>query len=140
MNDELKNTDDKYIRLLADFENFRKNKENEFNKGEVSGITKLLNGLLPAFDSFSYALKYEKNLDEGIKLTINSLFYMLNENDVTFYGEVGDVFDDETMHAVGTTDKPLNGGTYIVKKVIMNGCRYKDQIIRHARVLVGKQF
>lgn len=123
---------DKYIRLSADFENFRKNKEIEVANSETKGVMSFLKEILTAIDSFHYVL----TTDEGITISINKLFSDLEKNGVTFYGEVGEMFSEDSMEAISVShnERYPKGA---VLTVINRGCKYKDQIVRHAKVIVN---
>ena len=94
---------DSYLRLAAEYDNFRKRsqkeKDNLFRDGKAAAIEKFL----PVYDNLSRALEQETEdiaYKKGVEMTMNGFMEILTKLDVTVYGEPGDIFDPEKHNAV----------------------------------------
>ena len=107
---ELADTKDSYMRVLAEYDNFRKRtqkeKESAYNDSKASTLALLL----PVIDNFDRAIDNKTDDIEayrkGIEMTYNQLKDILNKADVVAFGEVGEEFNPEIHNAVMTTENP----------------------------------
>lgn len=123
----------KYMYLLADFDNYKKNTTNKitnFNKFKNKDI---LIEILNLKDNFERAINQEE-VSEGIKLIYNQLLNILTKNNVE---EVPyEFFNDKYHEAIGTTQNPKEEH-YKITGVQQQGYLYNNEILRFAKVLVN---
>ena len=131
---------DKNIRLLAEFDNYkRRTRDEKIHLIRYSGEEIVLS-LLPALDDIQRTVDNAENTDEeSIKEAINlvhiKLAKILKEKNIESFDTIGEHFDPELhealMSEVGEEDD-------IVVKEFECGYKYHDRIIRHAKVVVSK--
>lgn len=133
---ELKNT---HLRMLAEYDNFRKRsqREKEATYGDAKANT--LKMLLPVLDNFDRAAENKTDDIEiyrkGVEMTLSQLRDILKNLEVESFGEVGDEFDPNIHSAVMTVenaDLPENS----VAGVFEKGYKMGDRILRFATVQV----
>ena len=139
--------EDKHLRLKAEFENFRRRKEKEIIRYlEYDGL-RLVEKLLPIVDDFDRMLhatgKSTENINnasikEGAEMVFKKFIKFLNDTQVKPFGEPGDLLDADLHDAMMTkTDKKKKDGEIL--EVFEKGYRYKEKVIRHAKVIVNKR-
>ncbi|MBQ7474364.1 MAG: nucleotide exchange factor GrpE [Clostridia bacterium] len=132
--------EDRYKRILAEYDNFRKRSSKEKETAYSDGVSDAVMGLVPVFDNLMYAEKYTgadpDKFAEGVKLIIDSFPAALDKMGVTAFGEAGETFDPEIHNAVMHVEDGEYGEGEIVE-VLQKGYRYHDRIIRHAMVKVA---
>ena len=139
--------EDKHLRLKAEFENFRRRKEKEIIRYlEYDGL-RLVEKLLPIVDDFDRMLhatgKSTKNINnasikEGAEMVFKKFIKFLDDTQVKPFGEPGDLLDADLHDAMMTkTDKKKKDGQIL--EVFEKGYRYKEKVIRHAKVIVNKR-
>ncbi|HYV93753.1 MAG TPA: nucleotide exchange factor GrpE [Chitinophagales bacterium] len=145
-NEELKQQlaelNDKYLRLFADFDNFRKrNLKERIELIKTAGI-EVVSSLLPVLDDFQRALKQmeatEDPMTEGVKLIYQKLISILESKGLRAMDSIGEVFNPELHEAiteVPVQDESMKGR---IADEIERGYYLSDKIIRHAKVVVGK--
>lgn len=135
---------DKYLRLFADFDNYRKN----CNKDKIELIKTasqgVIEGLLPVLDDFDRGLEAmkEHQADEdalnGITLIYNKLFTFLRQQGLQPMDSKGKDFDTDYHDAITQVPAPTDDLKGKVVDVIQKGYLLNDKIIRHAKVVVGQ--
>ena len=127
---------DNYLRLAAEYDNYRKRsqkeKDNMFRDGKASAIEKFL----PVYDNLSRALEQETAdaaYKKGVEMTMTGLVEILKKMEVTVYGEPGDIFDPNLHNAVMHIDDDNYKEGEIVQ-VFQKGFSLGDKVIRHAMV------
>lgn len=140
---ELAETKDKYLRMLAETENFRKRNMDEVKREKKYASQDVCDKMIEGIDLFDAALKTEttepalKNFLFGFKMIKDMLFQVLKDEGVTPISlNVGDPFDAITMHAVDTLHDPLQPDNTVIK-VIKQGYMYKDRLLRAAMVITN---
>ena len=139
--------EDKHLRLKAEFENFRRRKEKEIVRYlEYDGL-RLVEKLLPIVDDFDRMLhatgKSTENINnasikEGAEMVFKKFIKFLDDTQVKPFGEPGDLLDADLHDAMMTkTDKKKKDGQIL--EVFEKGYRYKEKVIRHAKVIVNKR-
>ena len=134
MQDEFK---DKYIRLYADFENYRKRITRDFENIVNNANEKLILDILPTLDDLERASEY----DSGTTLIYNSLQKILNNYNVTeIICNIGDEFDENFHTAVShhKSDKNKTSKNKIYK-VLQRGYLLNNKVIRHTKVIVTNE-
>ena len=143
LNDELKDEKDKFLRLFAEFENFRKRTAKERLDLFKSASSELMTALIPVADDMDRAFNEFKkseneNLIKGFELIYNKLNDTLKANGLTvIIVNKGDVFDSEKHEAITqikATDKKLVGK---VVDVIETGYSLGEKILRYPKVVVA---
>ena len=142
---DLKQKDDKYIRLKAEFDNYRRRKSEEIIdllKYDGENVIKEFLSILDDLDRLKTALTSSSNssdnkINEGIDLIINKINKQFKELGVVQFTEIGDVVDPELHDALMMrTEEGKEENT--VLEVFEKGYRYKDRVIRHAKVVVNQ--
>ena len=130
---------DSYLRLAADYDNFRKRtikeKEQSYGNGKADAIEKLL----PVYDNLERALNQEtadEAYKKGVEMTMTQLVGILNGLGVEIFGNVGEEFDPNMHNAVmHTEDESL--GENVISQVFQKGFKLGDKIVRFAMVQVA---
>lgn len=138
--EELALQKDKYMRLAAEYENYRKRSANEKLSIYDDATAKAVTELLPVADSMQMAMANMKEADpevlKGIELISNQLAKSFEKLKVESYGKVGDVFDPNLHNAISKIDsEEFEENT--ISLVFQMGFKIGDRIIRHAMVQVA---
>ena len=130
---------DSFLRLAADYDNFRKRtlkeKEQSYSNGKADAVAKLL----PVYDNLERALSQNTEdtaYKKGVEMTMTQLVSIFESMGVEIFGEKGDVFDPNLHNAVMHTEEegaPENTITLVFQK----GFKMGDKIIRFAMVQVA---
>jgi len=143
LSEELALMKDQYMRLMAEYDNYRKRTVKEKSELIKNGGERVLLGLLPVIDDFERAIKtIDKSEDvasirEGVDLIYHKFMSYLEQNGVKPIETIGNEFDPDMYEAVATVpaqDEDQKG------KVIDNmetGYTLHDKVIRHAKVVVA---
>lgn len=133
---------DRHLRALADFSNYRRRHQDDYNQAAQFASQELILKILPAIDNFERALEateqnhsYESLL-EGVKLTLRQLHDIIEKEGVQPIKSVGEQFDPsmhEAVMRVETDDYPEN----TIVEELQPGYVQNDKIIRPARVKVA---
>ena len=140
---ELKEEEDKYLRLFAEFENYKKRTTKERIDLYKTAGQEVIGSLLPVLDDFSRAIresKKMKNSDDfvGLELIFNKFNDILKTNGLLdLEVQKGDSFDPELHEAISQikTDKKDSGK---IIDIIEKGYKLGDKIIRFPKVVVGQ--
>ncbi len=136
---ELANTKDSYMRVLAEYDNFRKRTQKEKEAAYNDSKASTLALLLPVIDNFDRAIDNKTDDVEayrkGIEMTYNQLKDILNKADVVAFGEVGEEFNPEIHNAVMTTENPDLPENSIAA-VFEKGYKMGDRVLRFASVQI----
>ncbi len=131
---------DQFLRLYAEYDNFRKRSQKEKQDIYSSSRADVIKDLLPILDNFDRAANNKDGSPEdykkGIDLIFNQFLEMLTKNGVEAYGERGDVFDPNIHNAVMTVEDEELGENQIAA-VFSKGYKLGDRIIREAVVQVA---
>ena len=130
---------DSYLRLAADYDNYRKRtlkeKEQSYGNGKADAIEKLL----PVYDNLERALNQPTEdvaYKKGVEMTMTQLVGILNGMGVEIYGQTGDVFDPNLHNAVMHTED-ADAAENTITQVFQKGFKMGDKIIRFAMVQVA---
>lgn len=141
---QLAEANDKYLRLYAEFDNFRKRNAKERIEWIKESGKDVVQTLLPVLDDFERALrqmesvKASPELKEGVKLIYQKLKNSLEQKGLKSFDSAGEDFNVEFHEAitdVSVEDEKLKGK---VIDEIEKGYMLNDKIIRFAKVVVGK--
>ena len=130
---------DSYLRLAADYDNFRKRtikeKEASYGNGKADAIEKLL----PVYDNLERALNQpteDAAYKKGVEMTFTQLVNIFTALGVEIFGEPGDAFDPNLHNAImHTEDETL--GENVISQVFQKGFKLGDKIVRFAMVQVA---
>ena len=137
---ELESIKDKHVRLLSEFDNFRKRTLLEKEKLINYDGEKIITLLLPVFDDIGRTVsenyKDSKSIQEGLEIIISNINKVLNDNDIKEFSSLNQKFDPDLHEALMT--EPGKEDNVIVKE-FQKGYKYKDKVIRHAKVVVSSK-
>ena len=129
---------DRYTRMLAEYDNFRKRAQKE-REGVYSDATSdVLAEILPIKDTLEMAMAYadDSKLSQGVTMTLNKFSETLKRLGVEEFGAAGDEFDPNLHNAVfHVEDESL--GENVIAEVLMKGYKKGEKIIRYAMVKVA---
>lgn len=140
---KLEEADNRYLRLQADFDNFRRRTRLDIEAGEKYRAQKLAVELLPAIDNFERALKIEadneqtKSLLQGMEMVYRSLVDALKKEGVEAIEAVGKEFDP-IFHQAVMQGEDENYGSNVVTDEFQKGYMLKDRVIRPSMVKVNQ--
>lgn len=136
-NEALSAADDKYLRLMAEYDNFRRRSKEEKDAVYSAAVGDTVIELLPLFDNLELASKYtgadSDGAAKGVEMILSSIPAILEKIGVTAFGEPGDKFDPNIHNAV-MHEEDDSLGENVVKEVFQKGYRHGDKIIRFAMV------
>lgn len=134
---------DKYLRLYAEFDNYRKRTEKEKAQNFDFGAREVIEKLLPIIDNFERALGTVEKEDEedaftkGVRGIYKQIEKMLEDLDVKEIPAEGEKFDPNLHNAVMTdTESDVEEDT--ITQDLQKGYTYKGQVVRHSMVKVKK--
>ncbi len=135
---ELESQKDMYLRLRAEYDNYRKRTQQEKLNIYTDATAKAVTELLPLADSLVAAMTAAsvETDAKGIELVSNQFFACLDKLNVKAFGEVGEEFDPELHNAVSMTENPDLPPNSIAA-VFQKGFKIGDRVIRHAMVVVA---
>lgn len=135
---------DKYLRIFAEFDNYRKRTIKERQDIIKLASRDALSALLPAINDFERAIKVaqseesEERLPEGIVFVYNKLFKALEQQGLKQMETDGQDFDPELHEALTRIPAPSEELKGKIIDTIEKGYYLNDKIIRHAKVVVGQ--
>jgi molecular chaperone GrpE len=139
--DELTNS---HLRLLAEFDNYRKRTLREKADLIKNGGEAALTSLLPVLDDFERALQTIQAAEdieavkEGVALIYNKFVAYLTQQGVKPIDTLGQPFDTETSEAVAIVPAPESALKGKVIDTLQTGYTLYGKVIRHAKVVVGE--
>jgi len=130
---------DSYLRLAADYDNFRKRtakeKEQFYGNGKADAIEKLL----PVYDNLERALNQpteDAAYKKGVEMTMNQLVSIFTGLGVEIFGQEGETFDPNIHNAVMHTED-AEAAENTITQVFQKGFKLGDKIVRFAMVQVA---
>jgi molecular chaperone GrpE len=139
LEEELSEAKDKYVRLFAEYENYRKRTAKEKTETYSNASAKCIENLLPVIDSFERSLEFEcsdENFKNGMSMIFGQMKEFLNKMNVTEIEALGAEFDPNFHNAI----QQLDGTDYAsnhVCQVFQKGYMIGDKLIRPAMVAVA---
>ena len=130
---------DMYLRLAAEFDNFRKRTVKEKEASYGNGKADTLAKLLPVYDNLERALNQpteDAAYKKGVELTMAEFEKIFTSLGVEVFGTPGDEFNPELHNAIMHTEDPELGENTI-SMVFQKGARIGDKVIRFAMVQVA---
>lgn len=137
----LSDEQDKYMRLYAEYDNFRKRSAKEREGVYADAYCDALVQILPILDTLERAAQFsaedaESPMAKGLELTLKSFAETMNKMGVCEIEALGKEFDPNLHNAVMHVDDE-NTGENTVIEVFMKGYKKGDKILRHAMVKVA---
>ena len=135
---------DKYLRLMAEFDNFRKRTARQRNEERATAAVGTMNALLPVVDDFDRAKATadkpdtDEEFPKGVELVYEKLRRVLGNLGLRQMESTGEPFDPELHEAFTEIPAPSPELVGRVVDTIEPGYFLNDKLIRHARVVVGK--
>ena len=130
---------DRYLRTLADFENYRKRVDREKQDFYKYALADTLRDLLPVLDNFDRALEHAEEGDDfhkGVSLIYKQMFDALKKHGVRVIDETGVRFDPNIHEAV-VTEKNPDVPAHTVTTILQKGYFLHDRLLRPALVKVA---
>jgi len=138
--EQKKDLEDKFIRLVAEFDNYKKRMSRDFDRQSEMVRDKIFLSLLPVMDDLDRLLQHEEengNVSlEGIVLIRNNFERILNSYGVKAFESVGQPFDPEKHDAMMTRKSEEHKVPTVVEE-FEKGYKINDKVLRHARVVVS---
>ena len=142
MTAEAAELNDKYLRLCAEYDNYRKRTAKEFEAKHADAVCDTLAQILPVLDNLERAAQYntedmaESQMGKGLELTLKSFQDLLSKMGVSEIEAVGKPFDPNVHNAVMHVEDETVGENEVVE-VFMKGYAKGDKVLRYAMVKVA---
>ncbi len=140
LEETIKQLNDKVLRQMAEFDNFRKRTQKEKQQSFSDGTKNVVEKLLPVLDNFERAMvseaDKEANFYKGVEMIYKQFTTMLDELGVKPIEAVGKEFDPNLHFAVATEENE-NFGENTVSEELQKGYTHFDRVIRPAMVKVA---
>ena len=141
---EIDSLKDKYLRQVAEFDNYRKRTLKEKTELILNGGEKVLSALLPVLDDLDRAMQnIEKSTDvetlkEGVSLIMDKLTKTLQGQGLQKMDAIGKMFDTDFHEAVALIPSTEEAQKNHVIDCVQPGYMLNEKVIRHAKVVVGQ--
>ena len=132
---EIKERDDKYLRMAAEYDNFRRRSREEKDATYETALADTVAELLPIIDNLERAANYDdgEKVKEGLAMTLKSVSAVFSSMGVEAVGKPGDTFDPNLHNAVMHVDDEAYGDGEIID-VFEKGYKKNKRVIRFAMV------
>lgn len=141
---QLEHEKEKYLFLMADFDNYRKRTLKEKQELIKDGGRRAMEALLPVIDDMERAIDAIgkggdlDSLKEGVDLIYNKFMAYLKSQNVVPIESTGQLFDTDLHEAVTTFPAPDEDMKGKVIDTVTRGYMINDKVLRHAKVVVGQ--
>lgn len=135
---------DKYLRLSAEFDNYRKRTMKEKAELILNGGEKSISSILPVIDDFERAIKTMetakdvKAVKEGVELIYNKFMAVMAQNGVKVIETKDQPLDTDYHEAIAVIPAPSEEQKGKILDSVQTGYTLNDKVIRHAKVVVGE--
>ncbi len=139
LNAKLLEANDKLLRTIAEYDNFRKRSVKEKEAIYSDSKSDIIGKLLPVIDNFERAASAEADLEnykKGIEMTVKQLIDAFSSLGVEAYGAAGEEFDPNIHNAIMHKDDETLGEN-VISEVYMKGYKMGEKVIRPAMVIVA---
>ena len=134
---QLEEVNDKYLRSLADFQNFQKRTEKEVICREENTKRALILELIDVYELLKEASE-DKNPKEGLKILINNIEKFLEKENIKPIDCIGQKFDHNLHNAITTVEKNDCDENMVIEEV-KKGYIVNDKLLRPSDVIVSKK-
>ena len=141
---ELAEQKDKFLRLSAEFDNYRKRTMKEKAELILNGGEKSITSILPVVDDLERALKNMETatdveaVKEGVQLIYNKFMNVLGQNGVKVIETKGQLLNTDFHEAIAVIPAPTEEQKGKILDCVQTGYTLNDKVIRHAKVVVGE--
>ena len=141
---EIEELNDKLLRKIAEFDNYRKRTLKEKTELILNGGEKTIVAILPVIDDMERALKNMQNADnvaavlEGVELIYKKFMDILSKQGVSVIETKDADFDVDVHEAIAQLPAPVEELKGKVMDCTLTGYKLNDKVIRHAKVAVGQ--
>lgn len=135
---------DKYLRLSAEFDNYRKRTMKEKAELILNGGEKSIISILPVVDDLERALKNMETATDveavrsGVELIYNKFMSVLGQNGVKVIETTGQPLNTDFHEAIAVIPAPAEDKKGKILDCVQTGYTLNDKVIRHAKVVVGE--
>ena len=135
---------DKYLRLSAEFDNYRKRTMKEKAELILNGGEKSLSSILPVGDDFERAIKTMETatdvqaVKEGVELIYNKFMATLAQNGVKVIETKDQPLNTDYHEAIAVIPAPSEAQKGKILDCVQTGYTLNDKVLRHAKVVVGE--
>jgi molecular chaperone GrpE len=135
---------DKYLRLSAEFDNYRKRTLKEKAELIKNGAEKTLTAILPVLDDLERAVKTAdaseetKAMREGVELIFNKFVKVLNQEGLQKIETEGQAFDTDYHEAIALIPAQSEDQKNQILDCVQTGYTLNEKVIRHAKVVVAQ--
>lgn len=143
-NQALEEQKDKYLRLSAEFDNYRKRTMKEKAELILNGGEKSITSILPVVDDLERALKNMETatdveaVKEGVQLIYNKFMNVLGQNGVKVIETQEQPLNTDYHEAIAVIPAPEEEKKGKILDCVQTGYTLNDKVIRHAKVVVGE--
>lgn len=141
---QIEDQKDKYLRLSAEFDNYRKRTLKEKAELILNGGEKSISSILPIVDDFERALKNMETatdvaaVKEGVELIYNKFMSVLGQNGVKVIETQEKPLDTDFHEAIAVIPAPTEELKGKILDCVQTGYTLNDKVLRHAKVVVGE--
>ncbi|NDO59470.1 nucleotide exchange factor GrpE [Bacteroides caecimuris] len=142
--EEMEEQKDKYLRLSAEFDNYRKRTLKEKAELILNGGEKSLSSILPVVDDFERAIKTMETatdvnaVKDGVELIYNKFMAVLAQNGVKVIETKDQPLDTDYHEAIAVIPAPSEEQKGKILDCVQTGYTLNDKVLRHAKVVVGE--
>ena len=139
LKEQLADSNDKYLRLMAEYDNFRKRSAKERLEITATATGNAVGEILTVLDNFERALETEtadESYKAGIEMIFNQFMEVLKKLNVEVIDPTGETFDPNIANAVNQIEDPELGEN-VVAQTFQKGYKIGDKVIRYAMVVVA---
>jgi molecular chaperone GrpE len=139
---ELQTTKDRWLRAVADLENYKKRVKREVDEAALSSVQRLLPAFLPTMDNLERALEVSgpgasvEQLARGIRMVRDEFMAALRKHGIEPVPSLGTPFDPSIHDALQQVDSPDHAPGIVVRE-FERGYRMGERLIRPARVIIA---
>jgi len=141
LTDNLNKSDEKYIRLMAEFENFKRRNNQALIASHQNSIEKIIGSFLPVIDDIHRILNDKNSNDsqiivDGISMIETKLKKILSSYNIESFESKDKIFNPDFHEAIMSQNSKEKENTIIEE--FEKGYKINDKIIRHSKVIVSK--
>ena len=144
LNTDNKDLEQKILRSKAEFDNFRKRKEKEIidmikyeGKDVIKSMISIVDDLERLYLAIDMNNDSDQSLQEGISMIQTKIDKIFLEREISSFCEEGDILDSD-LHDALMVKNEKNKKDNEILEVFEKGYKYRDRVIRHAKVVVNK--
>tara|TARA_B000000532_G_scaffold58104_1_gene45445 strand:+ start:1661 stop:2173 length:513 start_codon:yes stop_codon:yes gene_type:complete len=138
---QIKDAEDKHMRLLAEFDNYKKRKINEIEKLIKYEGFDFFKSILPILDDIDRTLNLKdviknKSIYDGFSMIKSKILNLLESKEISTYNSLNESFNPDFHEAIMM--KKTKKDSNIIIEEYEKGYMYKDKVLRHAKVIVSE--